>query len=773
MTRYLLAGLAVGLVLLLIVAGVSLPGTPDPLPASAPSREFSAERALVTLRALAGSPRPPGSPAAVEARSAIVAALEALGVEWREQTATVVSRQNPAVAGTVHNVVARLPGRETGQAVVLVAHYDSVAVSPGAADDASGVAAVLEAARSLEEGPRLRNDVVLLLTDGEEHGLLGAQAYLRDGPWRQAVAVVLNLDSPGSSTPAIMYDTRPGNEGLVRALAEGAPRVATSSLLSEVARRYPIQTDLRPFQAAGVAGMSFASLDGPAYYHTAYDDVAHYDAQALQHLGETVLGLTRYLGERDLEGIARSGQSDVVFFDIAGRVVVYGAGWVVPFLAGAGLISASAIVVAARRRLLRPRGLAMSLLAVPGVLGVALVVMTLVWGMYRTAYAQRTWSDVGMVISDFYRAGLVLLAAAAVIGAYTVVLGRLRAWDLAAAALVWWMVVAVGVGLRVPGASYLLTWPLAAAALGYLAAAVAGDRHDGWPAAALALLGAAPAVVLATGATYLLLASEGLKQAVTVAAVWLVAGLLVIPLDVVRRVFRLWLPAGLAVAGAAALIVVGMAVVDQAEHPRYASIHYRLDATGRTVWQTIDPVDAWTRQFVGESARIAYAASYFPQLGMSSTTEGPAPAVSLAPPRVRVLSDTVDGARRTVRLRLVSTREAPLMSLLVHSVVGRLSATLDGQSLRQRDTAVLDDTSVRWRFDYYALPADGIVVTLRFAAGPPVALRVVDCSYGIPAELAGRYAARPAGLLPGGIGDATLAETTLHLPAVAARTAGE
>jgi len=55
-------------------------------------------------------------------------------------------------------------------------------VGPGAADDGAAVAAVLETVRALRTQAPLRNDLVVLLIDGEENGLLGAQAVVRDDP---------------------------------------------------------------------------------------------------------------------------------------------------------------------------------------------------------------------------------------------------------------------------------------------------------------------------------------------------------------------------------------------------------------------------------------------------------------------------------------------------------------------------------------------------------------------------------------------------------------
>jgi len=764
--KHLLAVLVVVVVAALVVVGVTPLGVSPPAPERSAADGFSAGRAMQHLREIAAAPRPIGSGGAARARDVIAAELDALHLAPHVQTASAVSSQSGRVAGTVRNVVARLPGRDPSRAVLLVAHYDSVPVAAGAADDAGGVVTLLETARALASGPRPRNDVIFLFTDGEERGLLGARAFLREDPWAYGVGVVLNFDSPGSSSPALMYETSPGNGLLVRELVAGAPHPYTSSLMYEVSRRLPIESDFRPFVAAGVPGMSFGALDGPAYDHTAYDSLESFHAGSLQHEGDTALALARRFGDLDLWDLHRE---DVVYFDVVdGFAVVYGRGLVLPLAALAAALFAVAVAVAGRRRLLSLRGFSLAVPATATVLGVALLVMALVWGMYRTAYEQRTWSETGVVISDFYRLGLVLLAAAAIVASYELLLRRLRPWDLAVAALLWWLIGAVAVAVIVPGASYLLTWPLAAASLGLLGAVLLGDRAlHSVAGVVVTLAGAAPGVVLMSSATYLLLMSAGLKQVVTVLAVWLVAGLLVIPLEVVRRGSRLWLPVALAGVGFVVLMAVGSTVAFDTEHPRFTSIYYRVDESGAARWQTVDRIDDWTGQFLQEELRPFHDA-YFPQMGVRSTIVGAAPQVRLAAPVIEVLRDTTMGDRRTVRLRLRSARDAQVVSLLVHSVVGGLTASVDGLPLQGWDTTILDGTTVRWWFDYYAPPPAGVVVTLRFATGPAVLLRAVDFSYGIPPQLAGQYDGRPPGMLPGRIGDGTLVESTLRLPAVPA-----
>ncbi len=750
-----------GLVIVAVAGAVTPVDAPRPVSSAVAPDRFSSARAMDALRVIAAEPRPIGSLRAAAVRDFIFARLQALTLDPHVRTSEVVSKRAPRVAGVVRNVVGRLPGRDPTRAVLLVAHYDSVPTAAGAADNGSGVAALLETARALRSGPPLRNDVIFLFTDGEERGLLGAQAFLRDDPWVYAAGVVLNFDSPGSSSPALMYETSPGNGRLIpHYLAVG--NAYGSSLMYEVSRRQPVVSDFRPFVASGIPGMTFGMLDGPAYDHTAYDSLTAFDEAGLQHEGKTALALARRLGDADLW---RLHAPDVVYFNaLWGFGVSYPQSYV-PALAALGVGAFfAAVAVAVRRRLLTPGGVAWAALATGATLGASLLALAIVWTMYRTAYEERVWTDTGVVVSDGYRLGLVLVAAAVVMAIYAALLRRLRAWDLSVAALAWWAAAAVGVSLLFPGASFLLTWPLVGGSLGLAGAALVDGPDGGRPAAAMiALAGAVPGLVLMSSAVYLLLMSAGLKQGVTVAAVWLLVGLLMLPLAVALRSFRFWLPAAFAAAGVAVLFAVGSSVAFDSEHPKFTSVYYRRTPDGRTAWQSVDRLDDYTRGFLGEKSPARLAAVYFPQMGSRTTLETDAPPFELRSPVLRVLSDVSDGDRRTVRVHVRSDRRAAVLSLLVHTVVGNLSASVDGHELGGRDTTLLDGTTVRWSFDFYAPPPEGIAVTLVFAAGPPVLLRAVDFTYGLPAAAA-RYPARPAGMLPGRLGDGTLTESLLRLP---------
>ncbi len=287
-----LAGVAVVLVALLsFLAG----RPPAPRGLDAPTADFSALRARTHLEVIARVPHPVGSPAHDEVRAYIVRVLDELGLKPQVQEASTTIQVVGSTAGaSIKNVVARLHGTNgTGRAVMLSAHYDSVPQSLGASDDGSGVATLLETARALASSPAPANDVVFLFTDGEEIGLLGAQAFVDSNPAAKDVAVALNFDARGASGVVAMYDTSRGNGALIATLARSAPRVTSTSLLPTIARVLPNDTDATIFANAGMATYAFAYVDDLFRYHQQTESIDALDLGSLQHDGDYALPRAR------------------------------------------------------------------------------------------------------------------------------------------------------------------------------------------------------------------------------------------------------------------------------------------------------------------------------------------------------------------------------------------------------------------------------------------------------------------------------------------------
>lgn len=244
-------------------------------------------------------------------------------------------------SATITKIAARLPGTASTGAVMLAAHYDSVATTPGAADDAYGVAVLLETLRALRHGPRLRNDVILLFTDAEEVvGSAGAVIFMREHPWRHAPGVVLNFDARGAGGQAVMFETSAGNEWLVRNLQAAVPEANAMSAAYEVYRRMPAGTDFTIFKSS-LAGMNFAFIGRPEFYHRPQDDVAHLDRRSVQEEGRYALALTRRFGNEEPRG---RNSGDAVFSPTPfTSLVVYPISWAawLAALPLAGLLAAT------------------------------------------------------------------------------------------------------------------------------------------------------------------------------------------------------------------------------------------------------------------------------------------------------------------------------------------------------------------------------------------------------------------------------------------------
>jgi len=337
--------LFISLVVLALALAIGWARMQPPRAASvdAPLDTFSAGRALVVLRDLLveNEPRPVGSEQNARVRDRIAALLGELGYEVSLQEAESCGGfAEERVCATVRNVLAWMPGREAGPALALMAHYDSVPAGPGVGDNGSGVATILELARILQQEGPYRNPILLLFTDGEEAGLLGARAFLREHPWAGDVGVVINLESRGSSGQSLMFETSPDNARLIDAYASSVPLPVSSSLMYEIYRIMPNDTDLTPFKGAGIAGLNFAFIEDGIYYHTAEDNFAHLDPGSVQHHGESALAVARRLAEMDLS-VQPSGNA--IYMDILGLGIIrWPEAWTLPLNGMAALLLAFA-----------------------------------------------------------------------------------------------------------------------------------------------------------------------------------------------------------------------------------------------------------------------------------------------------------------------------------------------------------------------------------------------------------------------------------------------
>jgi len=364
---------------------------------------------------------------------------------------------------------------------------------------------------------------------------------------------------------------------------------------------------------------------------------------------------------------------------------------------------------------------------------------------------------------DVHRAGLIALVLAIGLAVYLWGLDQARMFDAASAALLWWAVFAVYMAAALPGASYLLVWPLLASlvALGTVFLMSPLLREDGRVAPAplaVILAGAAPGLLLASSSLYLLFVASGVRLVAIVVCVWLMLSLLLPHVALVCHPRRWPLPAALGIVGVVLFIGLSPATGYGDDWPRPDSLLVRIDASARSAsWATLDEAtDAWTGRVLGSPGRWSEGHEHVPLWGFLHYHQAPGRVGAVDRPGLEVLEDRARGGRRELRLRLWSPRAASFVSLLLENEAGEVVAAVDGVAVAGGDSSFLDYSAEHWHVDVLGAPSGGVTVALSLDAGIPLHFRVVDLSYGLPFAAVAVVGARPAGFVPGGEGDATI-----------------
>lgn len=700
--------------------------------ADAPGSVFSAARARAHLEVIARTPRPAGSDAHEETRAYLVRHLTALGLEVDVQRASVVGRWwgIPYDAARVHNVVARLPGEASTGAVLLIAHYDSVPSSPGAADDGSGVAVLLETARALRGGGRLRNDVIFLFSDAEEAGALGAQAFRHQHGWMSDVRVALNFDSRGSGGAAAMFDTSEGNRPLVTAVAAIAPHPLTSSLFYAVSRRLGHATDLRPFKEAGIPSLNFAFCDEAVNYHTPRDDLAELDMRSVQHAGAQALALARHFGAISLPLPAAG--DDISFEAGMGAVIHYPRWLSVPL--ALLVLAAAALVVrwACRERLATPRGLARGMAVFALVSGGATAVAAGVLAAVNLVDPKLRLMRGDPYGVTWYRVGLTLVVVGAAMALHRLLRRRVGAMDVTLGALAWWCVFLAITSVAAPETSHVFTWPTLGSLLGVHVAARLTQRRRSVLGALALVLAALPAVSVAVTVPYLFYVALQLHRATfAMLSVTLVLAHFLPHVELAGGGRSLRPAAVVGLAGGALLLVAVLRSGFSAEQPRPTGLAYALDrSTGHAAWISTDrELPAQHAKYFSPGAAPVDALN--PYDADLVTHVGAAPAMALAGPRLARIADERSEGHRRLRFRISSARRAPELSLFIPSNVTVVRAIIDGQAVAEQPPYA-STPSHPWGFRFLAPPADGIEVELELAGEGGVEVRLLDRTYELP-----------------------------------------
>lgn len=289
--KLVMSVLAPGLVLAAAWYALWLPGERHvgPLPPLTAIERDIGDRLGAHVRAIASRPHNTGHPHAYEAAARYIESTLA------EQGYTAERQAFDVPGHRVRNIFVRLPAATPDADVLVVgAHYDSAFDSPGANDNGTGAAALLELARLLRNGAPLRNEIQLVFFANEEPPWWGtphmgsvhfAKALTASGRHARGMISLETIgafsDAPGSqSYPFPLGAGFPGKADFIAFVA--LPRAR--ALLHDVIGSFRRHT---PFPTIGGVGPSF--IDG-----LAWSDHAAFEAEGIAGLMITDTALYRY-----------------------------------------------------------------------------------------------------------------------------------------------------------------------------------------------------------------------------------------------------------------------------------------------------------------------------------------------------------------------------------------------------------------------------------------------------------------------------------------------
>lgn len=693
----------------------------------APATQFSAARADALLGRLLGDqkPHPAGSAESAALRARLLSELAQMGVNARTETQMICAderRWGFIPCATISNIVAGVSS-ESGKRIVLMAHTDSVAAGPGAGDDVSGVATILEAIRALKaRGLTGEHPITALFTDGEESGLLGARAYLKAPLAAAKTGVVINVESRGNQGPSYLFQTSAGDAKLIDLYAKSVPNLAASSLYAEIYRILPNDTDLTPFLEAGVTGYNFAFIGNQAHYHTPLDLREHIDQRSLQQHGDNVLELTDALSRTDYESL-RGGNA--IYLDVLGRWLPrLPAGWALPLsIAAFILIALAGFFTPRERREIRRPVLAflMPPLLLAGCVGMGFVLHGLaawVSGDADPSFANPLWLRLSLAFGAFAVA-LVMSRGAGVI----------TPW-------LWLAGLAIVCAILAPGLTpYFLFPSLVAAPL--LLATIAGGRCF---ALSVAMLAGSLIWIGLNAASEPIMGLKMHPLFMVTAAFGLIT---LLPLLAKAKV-QAWgisLAASLVLAIALA-VTAGLQPAYSADAPQRLNLGY-VEMNGRASWLA-DPVPR-----LPESLRAAANFSAQPQRMLEMFYVAPA-----GPSRYPAPTAVVTREGDTVTLDLKTSGDAVM--LMVPAEAKLQSLTIAGvTTLASQDRVTI----------FCSTPDCATArMTLRLASSEPVSLQLLAQRRGLPPNGEKLLKARPPEAVPSRAGDRTILAANIAIP---------
>ncbi|GAA3778506.1 M20/M25/M40 family metallo-hydrolase [Corallibacter vietnamensis] len=717
----------------------------------APNNAFSTDRALVQLKEISKAPHYLGNEAHAKVRDYIISELEKLELKTEVQIDYSMSQWGNL--SKPKNVLARIPGSNSGKALLLLSHYDSNPHSSvGASDAGSGVVTILEGIRAfLSTGKQLKNDIIILITDGEELGLNGADIFVNKHPWAKDVGLVLNFEARGSGGPSYMLiETNQGNANLMKGFVAANPEFpVANSLAYSIYKMLPNDTDLTRFRAdKDIDGFNFAFIDDHFDYHTALDTYERLDRNTLEHQGSYLMPLLTYFADADLTNIKST--EDYIYFNVPlFKTVIYPFSWIIPMLIIALVLFIGLLVYGLKRKAItvseirKGYGAFFIALLVSGGIGFGL------WKLILIVYPQYNEMLHGFTYNGHtYIALFVCIALAICFYVYHKVYNVENTASLLVAPLSFWLLICAIVAFKLQGASFFII-PVFFALLSLFVVI----RQKKPNLILLALLGM-PLLTIMAPLVKMFPVGLGLKILfVSCIFVVLIFSLLISVFGYFKHKNRLSVV--FIIASVWFLISAHTNSHFTQNTPKPNSLIYMLDTNSNTaVWATYDDVlDTWTEAYLTktpDNADLLKQNTIGSKYKSGFTYTKKAPLKQLQKPVIDISHDTIVNGKRQIAICITSKRQAERVEVFSDTTNVFYSATINGVSAYQNTDSeyVFSERLNNRLFSYFVTDNELLDIIITVPESQETSLQFYECTYDLLTNAMFSVPDRKANMIP-------------------------
>ncbi len=691
--------------------------------------DFSVKRAFEHIDIMAEKPHYVGSEAHSDVEIYLQKELRELGLSPEIQEGTTLSDWGNLVKS--RNIIAKIKGTDNSKALMLLSHYDSAphSYSHGAADNATGVATILEGVRAyLHNKTSHKNDIIILFSDAEELGLNGAALFATNNNWAKEVGLVLNFEARGTAGPSYMLmEVNDGNAAMIKEFAAAKTKYpASNSLMYSIYKMLPNDTDLTVFrEQAKIPGFNFAFIDDHFNYHTAQDDSKHLSHNSVAHQGSYLMPLMNHFANADLK--AQNSSDDDVYFNTPFFFFHYSFSWNYILVGITAIIFLFLLFVGLGKRVLVPAEIGKGFIILTATLLVVGLSTFLLWRFILVIYP-----EYGEILQGFtynghsYIVAFIAFSVAVSFLFYAHAKSEATIINYSVAPITLWIFINLAIAIFLPGAGFFIIPVLFVLVMfGFFVIAQKSNLLVNLVSAVATLIILVPFIVLFP-------IGLGLKILFGASVLTVLVFTLILPLLGTFTHKYLWSTELFVVAfGALMHAHMNSGFGDSTAKPNSMLYVYNVE-TDKAIWASYDKIlDDWTKIYITDTVPNARFFNDFPLFskynsGIIYTSD--ALVRNIPEPTISFERDSVVGNNRFLKIRITPNRRVNRIDVFANENIEFINFIANGASALAQKGAIYPRNGKKI-ISYYVVDNDPLILDFTINKDAVLDMSMMESSF--------------------------------------------